>query len=75
MARVDSVFCMVVHSEEVECAILSAWANISNQTRTEKSAVGWPIWGQILITGRRRDSDEFGRSDSDPNWAARLPIL
>ena len=26
-----------------------------------------PNWGQIAITGRRRASDEFGRSCSDPN--------
>jgi PIN domain len=27
-------------------------------------------WGQIAITGTRRDCDEFGRSCSDPNFAA-----
>jgi hypothetical protein len=26
-----------------------------------------PNWGQIAITGRRRESDDFGRSRSDPN--------
>ena len=26
-----------------------------------------PNWGQIEIAGKRRESDEFGRSRSDPN--------
>ncbi len=31
-------------------------------------------WGQIAITGTRRDSDEFGRSCSDPNFAAASAV-
>jgi hypothetical protein len=38
-----------------------------NTNGSKKLSARGPNWGQILITGMRRESAEFGRSDSDPN--------